>query len=534
MLANCAAALAKNPPAAPPRDPVLVTISKETTRITEPLKPSGYPDFLEAANLQAKGKVTPVTNGALLVLRALSPEDMTSAQAAEFYRRLEVQQPADDSPRLVDYSKFLESLPSKKFPPPNREERKIKNKNERLETIRGRLQLQHDDCSESPWQDQDHPLLAEWLGQQAGILQQLDKLRDYPQAYLPIVHGQNNSSLLYSKSPLNNVIRVLVDTLAIRGHRAIGAEQYDKAIDDFERLLILRGYLRQQHSIQACISSTSIGHFALHHLFRSIATSLKLSPQQIQRLQELLATHDQYEPILAKAIDKHERWIALDVYCRYAEFGIYGSKNETPEKLEYRKLYDYDLMLARTNQEYDRQRDLWLIKDSVERTKAANKLDIEQHQRDPILVFPLTKYIAFLTKEGRSKHLAEVHLVLTAPSAALVRDICDRRDNFRRAMWYCTIKLLQYRQIHGRFPEKLAKLPDASLSAPVDYQVWLESLSYQSDGMGFLLYSWDYDQIDQQGYRGKALNDDFCDDLAIFTAERRPKQPKIGYPPRSD
>ncbi len=133
----------------------------------------------------------------------------------------------------------------------------------------------------------------------------------------------------------------------------------------------------------------------------------------------------------------------------FAEFGISGSKNETPEKLEYRKLYDYDLMLARTNQEYDRQRDLWLIKDSIERTKAANKLDIEQHQRDPILVFPLTKYIAFLTKEGRSKHLAEVHLVLTAPSAGLVRDICDRRDNFRRAMWYCTIKLLQYRQIHG-------------------------------------------------------------------------------------
>jgi len=59
-----------------PRPSPRVTISKETTFLTEPLTKDGYVDYLAALNgINSKG-VTPENNAAVLLYRAFGPKDI--------------------------------------------------------------------------------------------------------------------------------------------------------------------------------------------------------------------------------------------------------------------------------------------------------------------------------------------------------------------------------------------------------------------------------------------------------------------------
>ncbi|MDZ4818878.1 MAG: hypothetical protein SGJ20_07895, partial [Planctomycetota bacterium] len=85
----------------PKPEKMLVTIGKETTVITEPLLPSGYPDYLAALNNEFKKGVTPDNNGAVVLVRVLGPVNLfrdleTNREAAEkraanYYRQLGIE-----------------------------------------------------------------------------------------------------------------------------------------------------------------------------------------------------------------------------------------------------------------------------------------------------------------------------------------------------------------------------------------------------------------------------------------------------------
>jgi hypothetical protein len=61
------------------------TIAKETTYITEPLRPDGYPDYIAALNLRAGDSVTPGNNAAVLIWQAMGPKEISKPLRAEFF-----------------------------------------------------------------------------------------------------------------------------------------------------------------------------------------------------------------------------------------------------------------------------------------------------------------------------------------------------------------------------------------------------------------------------------------------------------------
>ena len=82
--------------------PVLVTISKETTYITEPLRPDGYPDYLAALNQLASKGVTPEDNAVVILVQAFGPKlvdcvddkPLSSEACAAFFQRVVGRVPA--------------------------------------------------------------------------------------------------------------------------------------------------------------------------------------------------------------------------------------------------------------------------------------------------------------------------------------------------------------------------------------------------------------------------------------------------------
>src|SRR5215467_16284740 len=72
-------AAAGDEPGAPPpteRPKPKITISKETTYLTEPLRPDGYPDYVAALNQRMSEGVTPDNNAAVLLMKAFGPRDI--------------------------------------------------------------------------------------------------------------------------------------------------------------------------------------------------------------------------------------------------------------------------------------------------------------------------------------------------------------------------------------------------------------------------------------------------------------------------
>ncbi len=178
---------AQKAPAPGAPEPVLVTISKETTRITEPLKPSGYPDYLEALNIAARGKVSPATNGAVLLVRAVGAHDVSPGkQQDEFYKRLGIDPLPETQRRHIFHYDFVLKLKEAELPPPTDEEKKLEYDNEQLDARRARVDLDFEHCGDHPWTAQEYPLVARWLKEQEPSFAQLGERKGVRPLFLDI------------------------------------------------------------------------------------------------------------------------------------------------------------------------------------------------------------------------------------------------------------------------------------------------------------------------------------------------------------
>ncbi len=104
----------------------------------------GYPDFLEALNLRAKRKLTPQTNGVILVLKCIGLREknfgLTDEQKQELNFRLGIDDSLQTDTAALTYSEaFVNALAESELPEPNVAERKLELHSERIEEIRSRV-----------------------------------------------------------------------------------------------------------------------------------------------------------------------------------------------------------------------------------------------------------------------------------------------------------------------------------------------------------------------------------------------------------
>ncbi len=67
---------------------VLVTISKETTYITEPLRADGYPDYVAALDRRFSRDVTPENNAAVPFWQAMGPSALDKRDREKYFQML--------------------------------------------------------------------------------------------------------------------------------------------------------------------------------------------------------------------------------------------------------------------------------------------------------------------------------------------------------------------------------------------------------------------------------------------------------------
>ena len=231
---------------------------------------------------------------------------------------------------------------------------------------------------------------------------------------------------------------------------------------------------------------------------------------------------------LADLIDHHERLQMIEGVSRMAEFG--NGKEGAPESPKTKADLDYDFILKKANAHYDRYAECLRIADPEQRQAAYDQFEAKLNETEKQTRSQARILMLKLTRTGRSTLVAEKLQSLTTTTTGLFRMITAKSLTYYD-LWKLSFALGEYRRKHRKFPAALSELVPAYLAKLPVEQYTDEPLKYQTDGKSLLLYSVRRDNEDHQGYEGNAPNDVFCDDLAVYTVDRRPQAPKAKAPP---
>jgi hypothetical protein len=506
---NAAEDKAKKPVKPAVKKQTRITISKETTRITEPLRPDGYVDYLAALNAHTSRGVTPDNNAAVLLVPMLRLENLSDVRRTKAMRMLGVKPsdkrvepfvdlyrfttPSDDEEPMVDYYKVLDKAMAR------------------------------------PWRKKDHPTIAAWLTKNAAPLAVVTAAAKRPKYYFPLIL-QKNSPLFYALLPALSDCREIARALSARAMLHAGRGQWDKARQDLLTCHRLARHVARGPTLVEGLVGIAIDRVALDTA-ANIAQHGKLTAAGAKAFQAQISNLPRVTDMVAK-IDLGERYMYLDSVANISRDGIKGltefgiekegeSLQSIVLKLATTVVIDWNVVCRMGNSAYDRTVKAARLTDATERRKALDRIETEQVQlarrvKDPK---PLAK--AFLLSKSPRRLVSEqvggILTILFLPATAPFVE-AEHKAVARQRMTVTTFALVAYRAEQGAYPRELAALKGKYLAKIPADPFAKASIRYRREGKGFILYSVGRNGRDDKGQTrddGDKKDGDKKDDLPI-------------------
>jgi hypothetical protein len=445
----------KQPPAKPR---VAITISPETTRLTEPFREDGYVDYVAALNARCSEGVTPQNNGAVLFWQAMGPAALMDTypraeQVVSYYRMLGISRlpkRADCFARLEEFAIHLQADSSR---------------DEAVDDGRDRraiLEEHYEQALSRPWSRAEFPALAEWMKRNERPLSLLRRATKKPRFYMPLVDSQKTPPVLTILLVGTQESRRVARALKARAMLRLQEGKVDEAWED----------------LMAC-----------HRLARQVGGGFCL-----RRLPRLLD--------LSEKIDVGERYACLDAVSTIARegpgaFGAILDAWEEQKELSggvarsiTNAVFDWDEILRMGNVFYDRLVRAVRLTDPHQRRESFRAFERELKGKEEGWS-NLTRGAWLKAGSPRaeaSHNLADVLLALLAPAV----DICvlaEDRIRVTQDMTDVALALAAYRSRHGYFPALLSQLTPEYLTRIPSDPFGVDPIRYVSRGPGYLLYS---------------------------------------------
>lgn len=505
--------------AAKPR--LAVTISKETTRITEPLREDGYPDYVAALNQIASEGVTPENNAAVPFWQAMGPKEINSDIRERFFAMLGIASLPEDGQYYVS----LEEHARKPAPAESQTNETVAELWEVLDESMGR-----------PWTEDELPLVAAWLKANEKPLELFVEASLRPRRYDPLLTVADDGLLIEVLLPGAQESREAARALAARAMLRLGSGQVDAAWDDLLAVHRLGRLVNQGTTLIDALVGIAIDGIACRGDNVLIAHGRLTSRQALAMRDELREMP--FGRTMTAKMDVAERLMYLDSVTAIARGGldqldrIAGSgesRGAAGAILGWagRVAIDWDVPLRMGNPWYDRLVAAGQKPAYAERKAAMNQIETELKEtaakaRD-------VKSLAYEMLGGPRRVLSErlgqvfISLLLPAVGAALE---AEERSVMQRQLTELGFSLAAYRADHGEYPSRLADLlPKYAEAIPGDVFSGAD-LIYRSNSGSFLLYSVGRNETDDGG-RGYSDRDETpdsqeWDDLLV----RVPLKPK--------
>ncbi len=130
---------------------MLITVSQQTTALTQPLRSDGYVDYVAAVNQMRSEAVDVEDNAALLVLEAWGPKCLDLVDAERFYKIAQIEPLSPKGEYFVTIGEFTEGHIE-------RQERRNKPA-----LVRRRIDEAYEQARSRPWSEDEFPQIAQWL-----------------------------------------------------------------------------------------------------------------------------------------------------------------------------------------------------------------------------------------------------------------------------------------------------------------------------------------------------------------------------------
>ncbi len=293
----------------PPNKPrVLVTISKETTYITGPLRKDGYVNYLAAVNQRFREGVTRENNSAVLFWQAMGPPDINTGLRDRYFQMLGVRPLPEEGDYFVPLNKFVERLRAQKDP-------RVANSDANDPTV------ERSKAMKRPWSKEEFPVLADWLAANEKPLILLVAASKRPRRYDPLLCGDSNEGMLMAALlPAVNQAREVGHALVSRAMLRLHADKLDEAWSDLlacHRLARLAG---QGPTLIDALVAINLDGMACSG-DQAILQNVRLSASQAAKMRDDLAKLPPM-PRMADKIDVAERFMFLDCVAMVARTGI--------------------------------------------------------------------------------------------------------------------------------------------------------------------------------------------------------------------
>jgi hypothetical protein len=513
----------KEPTAAQPAAPrVRVTISKETTYITEPLRKDGYVDYAGALNERLKRGVTPENNAAVLFWRALGPASIPEPQRAAVFKLLGSDVPPANGEYLVSLQDYVGRQKSANLFGKVRERE-----------LDAAYELDGDPGYPRPWSKHESPVLAEWLAVNEKPLELFVAATQRPRKFEPIILSPDHCLYLAAGPPIQqyrNIARALVARAMLRA----ADRNDDAAWDDLLAVHRLGRLTAQGAELVDGLVGFGIDGLACagdQALMQHRQISASRAAKMLKDLDGLPAM-----PKMVEKIDLAERFMFLDLLGYVARNGSRSFIDLTmPGEPTHRDWFqagleafvfpniDWDLVMREQNRWYDRIKNSLEIPEDTARGNALAKMDdeirrVRAESRDWKTILP--RLVA--DPKGNASRWASDYLggMFLPPLCAI--DNSESRATTVYQLTRLGFALAAYRAEHGAYPTKLGELAPKYVSRIPKDLFSGSDLIYKVAGDGYLIYSVGVNGRDDggNGYND-ATNGEDWDDLSFRVIDRQ-------------
>lgn len=513
--ATAGAADAAVPEAVPRRDDgsakpsrklrVRVTISKETTAITEPLRDDGYPDYIAALNRIASQGVTPENNAAVLLWRAFGPKEISVEVRERFFALLGVPVLPEQGDYFIPIDEFAEAHPEL-VPKVGKAPREETAEGEGADEEAGepdesaRVWEAYNAALERPWTARQSPLMSAWLEANAKPLDLLVEASRRPKCYNPLVATDSDPMLIGVLLPAARQSREAARLLRIRAMLGVGEGNLDAAWEDLlamHRLARLQG--RGQTIIDTLVCLSIDG--AACDADAWMLASRRLSAAAALKMREQLRAIP-IEPRMIDRIDIGERWMYCDGVCYVVRTGrpqvlaLLAADTENGGLFERIRdqlvcaAIDWDTVLRMGNEWYDRMVEAGRRETWAQRREAFDEIDRELREHPVRSKDPKRLALAFLQnpRQAPSKMFGEMFAALMLPP---MKHVCaaEQRGIARRAVLETGFALAAYRTDERKYPARLDQLVPKYVDRVPEDRFSGASLVYRPKSKGYVLYS---------------------------------------------
>jgi hypothetical protein len=470
-----------------------LTISKETTYVTGPLRKDGSVDYVSALDERSREGVTPENNAAVLWWQAMGPAAIGENDREKYFQMLGIS-------RLPEKGEYFANL---RFYM-DRERAGSKDEDENAPSADQDVESALETAQKRPWSAREFPVLAQWLAANEKPLALIVEASKRPRRYDPmVIHGENTRVVMvpcYYFDGLTGVRNAIIARAMLR----LNDGKVDEAWEDLLTLhrlarLVGQGLMATEGLTASALEAVACdGDTVLLDSARLTSAQAMKMREDLERLPDI--------PNSVRWIDLGERFGYLDMMSLVQHEGISGltaflsdSELKALRKtlnllVNYRREtpVDWDACFRMGNARFDRIVAAYHKPSGAERRLATKGIrdEIDDLTKAAADTASLEKSMVEDPRRALSERLGQVLFVTLGPRQLVKSGInWEERSTMQVELDKLAFTLAAYRADKGSYPAELKDLvPRYAAAIPKDACGDCE-LHYRREGDGFLLYS---------------------------------------------